>query len=307
MILTISAAACSIRTTSPVPSPAPTEFPCREPGTVERVPLDSEIDIRVYLPPCYAQQPERSFPAVYLLPGYGGTNDDFFAAGLAEAADGMILGGESPPFLIVSAPDPFPDLDAVLVVEKILPFAEARYRILPDRRFRAAAGGSFGGAAAYHLAFRHPELFAAAGIFGNGAASGEEKAIKEWLAAIPEDEKPRVFINVGEGDTYMMERAKALLPILDEAGIVHTEVFSPGNHFYDYWVRNFPAFIQFTIAEKPPPAGLKPRAGRRCPAAPGKKHWKSANFRRETYHHSKQRVPERLFQRSQFLVTDWSE
>jgi enterochelin esterase-like enzyme len=248
-LLAALAAACSILPVSPVPSPAATESPCSTPGTVQRAAVDDEAEIRLYLPPCYGEQPDRMYPVIYMLPGYGGTNDDFFAAGLARTADELILGAESPPFLIVAAPDPFPDLDAAIVMEKILPFVEEQYQVLPERACRAAAGGSFGGAAAYHLAFRHFDLFGAAGIFGNGTAAGEEEAIRGWLAAIPAGQKPRVFINVGESDTYMLERAKALLPLLDQAGILHAELFSPGNHSYDYWAENFAAFVRFISAD----------------------------------------------------------
>jgi enterochelin esterase-like enzyme len=145
--------------------------------------------------------------------------------------------------------DLFPDLDALVVTDKILPYVEEHFRARAERRYRAAAGGSYGGAVAYHLAFKRWDLFSSAGIFGNGAAAGEEESIRAWLAAIPVEEKPRVFINVGESDTYMLERAKALLPLLDEAGIAHAEIFSPGGHSGDYWVGNFPAYFRWLASE----------------------------------------------------------
>ncbi len=57
--------------------------------------------------------------------------------------------------------------------------------------------------------------------------------------------EPRVFINVGENDTYMYGRAKVLIPILDEYGIAHTEIFSPGGHSGDYWVSNFAEYFRW--------------------------------------------------------------
>jgi S-formylglutathione hydrolase FrmB len=98
---------------------------------------------------------------------------------------------------------------------------------------------------AYHLAFKRFDLFGTAGVFGNGAGAGEEDSIRAWLAAIPAAGRPRVFLNVGEGDTHMIRRAQALLPLLDEAGIRHMEIFSPGGHHYDYWVNHFAAYFRW--------------------------------------------------------------
>jgi enterochelin esterase family protein len=237
------AAGCALAPISPTPTAAATDVPCTEAGTVRRVAIDSTTDVFVYLPPCYDSPPDHRYPVVYLFPGFGGTNHDFFNLGAANIADELIQSRQTPPFLIVTTADIFPDVDARIVTETILPYIEANYRARPERLFRAAAGGSFGGAVAYHLAFKRYDLFGSAGIFGNGAAAGEEGEIQDWLAAIPKDARPRVFLNVGEGDTYMLERAKVLVPLLDEAGILHEEIFSPGGHAGDYWVSNFAAYF----------------------------------------------------------------
>lgn len=239
------ATGCSSLTGVAAPSPTPTEFACAENGAVQAMDVDSQTHIFVYLPPCYDTDSSRSYPVLYLFPGFGGSNSDFFGAGTNRIADELILSGEIPPFLIAGMDDPFPDLDARIFTEKILPFMEARFRIRADRRYHAAAGGSFGGAVAYHLAFKRYDLVSSAGIFGNGAAVGEEESIRAWLAAIPAEQRPRVFINVGESDTYMLERAKVLIPMLDEAGIQHMDIFSPGKHSGDYWVSNFPAYFRW--------------------------------------------------------------
>ncbi len=242
-------AVCSSLTTPSAPSPTATEFQCAEPGSVQRVTADSETEVSLYLPPCYDRQPDQLFPVIYLFPGFGGTNGDFFGGGAERIADTLILARETPPFLIVATGEIFPDLDAKVVTGKILPFIEEHYRIRAERTFRAAAGGSFGGAVAYHLAFKQYDLFGSAGIFGNGAALGEEDSIRAWLAAIPAVKRPRVFINVGESDTYMLERAKILIPILDEAGIPHEEIFNPGKHSGDYWISNFAAYFRWLSVE----------------------------------------------------------
>ena len=102
----------------------------------------------------------------------------------------LIITGEVPPLIIVTTDDSFDDLDGAFIVEQIIPYLESHYRASPHRQHRAVAGGSLGGASAYHLAFKQPEIFESAGIFGNGAATGEEDDIQSWLGAIPEANQP---------------------------------------------------------------------------------------------------------------------
>ncbi len=75
--------------------------------------------------------------------------------------------------------------------EKIIPYVDAHFRTLPQRKYRTAAGGLLGGAVAYRLAFQRYDLFSSAGIFGNGADVGKEESIRAWLAGIPVWIKPR--------------------------------------------------------------------------------------------------------------------
>jgi S-formylglutathione hydrolase FrmB len=230
----------------------PTESPdlkslddCAQLGTVQEVSVDASAKFSLYLPPCPAQNANGLYPVLYLLPGFGGSATDWFYTGLAPVADASILAGEVPPFIIVTTDDSFDDLDASFLVEKIIPYVENYYAASSDRQHRAVAGGSLGGASAYHLAFKHPDLFESAGIFGNGAATGEEDEIRTWVTAIPDSNRPRVFLNSGEGDTYMMERAQVMISLLDEAGIEHAEIFNAGDHSYAYWVSNFPAYFRW--------------------------------------------------------------
>ncbi|MGB7539641.1 MAG: alpha/beta hydrolase-fold protein [Anaerolineales bacterium] len=244
-VLVLAAAGCASGTITATPSPTIMPMACTDSGNVQTVDVDASTRINVYLPPCYGMDDAQRYPTVYLFPGFGGTKEAFIGSGAERIAEEMTLGGEIPPMILVGTNEIFPDLDAALVVDKILPYVDANFRTRPEREYRAAAGGSFGGGVAYHLAFRRYDLFATAGIFGNGAAVGEEEPIRAWLAAIPAEKKPRVFINVGENDTYMLGRAKVLIPLLDEAGIAHTEIFSPGGHSGDYWIGNFAEYFRW--------------------------------------------------------------
>ncbi|MBN2084706.1 MAG: hypothetical protein JW748_05735 [Anaerolineales bacterium] len=228
--------------------PAPPMDACGDPGTIQRMVLDLpargyDYEYNLYLPPCYESEPDAAYPVLYLIPGRSSSYQAWFAAGAAQIADDMIRAGEIPPFLLVATSDTDSDLNAELIHFDLIPEIEKSYRIRPERRYHAVAGASLGGVAAYRIVFRDPARFAMAGIFGNGATSGEENRIRDWLAAMDESDKPRVFLNTGLSDTYMLDRATVMISILDEYEITHMEIFREGDHTYAYWVSNFPAFL----------------------------------------------------------------
>jgi enterochelin esterase-like enzyme len=64
---------------------------------------------------------------------------------------------------------------AETIYAELIPNVESDYPILNDSRYRAVAGGSLGGIAAYRLAYQYPGMFSSAGIFEAGAISGEER------------------------------------------------------------------------------------------------------------------------------------
>lgn len=237
-------AGCQAR--SPVAEATP--LACDEPGTVSRGRVETTTrgyayEFRIYLPPCYERDNERRYPAVYLIPGKGGGPGDWFAAAAHLTADDLILTGQVPPFIMVSteSPDADPTVDAV--VQDLIPHIESHYRVQADRNHRAVAGASLGGIGAYRLAFRYPEQFGSVALFGSGLISGEEEQVRTWLTAIPSADRPHVFLNCGEEDHLMLERAQATIVLLDQFGVDSTAIFSPGEHTYSYWVANLPAYF----------------------------------------------------------------
>jgi len=182
---------------------------------------------------------------LYLLPGAGGLAQSWFDGGLAGLVDGRILDGTIPPLIIVTTENTYDLLDPARIIDTFIPYVDGHLRTLTDRQYRAIAGASLGGATAYQLTFQHPELFSSAGIFGNGLVIGQEAQVQASLAGLPEKIQPRLFLNTGEQDTFMLGQARALIPLLDRYGIQHTEVFSPGGHSGDYWMSNFPAYFQW--------------------------------------------------------------
>ena len=142
-------------TPTPTAIPTPTEPACwLEGGQYDFAALQTDLlrfplDVRVYVPPCYAQEPEMRYPVLYLIHGQSFTDDQWDRLGVDEHLDALIAAREVPPFLVVmprdrewtqSNQDPF----GKAFIEVLLPWVEANYRTLPERKYRAVGGLSRG-------------------------------------------------------------------------------------------------------------------------------------------------------------------
>ncbi len=143
----------------PSPSPSPTLTPTRlacwqQGGRIVQDSLRTDLlplplEYRVYLPPCYDQQPDERYPVLYLIHGQNYNDDQWDRLGVDETADALIAAGEIPPLIIVMPRDrswaqPTEDRFGQVLVDELLPFIDETYRTLPDRSHRAI-GGSIAG------------------------------------------------------------------------------------------------------------------------------------------------------------------
>jgi hypothetical protein len=137
-----------------------------------------ERPLWVYLPPGYDAEPERRYPAVYVIQGYTGhlamwRNRSPFRVPFPEAADAVFAGGEAPAAIVVYVDawtryggSQFVDSPGTgryhsYLCEEVVPWVDARYRTRTDAAHRAIMGKSSGGYGAMITPMLRPDLFGA--------------------------------------------------------------------------------------------------------------------------------------------------
>jgi enterochelin esterase-like enzyme len=238
-------AACAPAISAPTPLPA-----CGEDGRtlaeeIESPSLGWKMKYQYYLPPCYDQHPEATYPVVYLIPGKGGCASSWDPGQLADTADGLIRRGEAPPFILIMPNGYNSDSHGEALLSDLLPHVEEQLRIRDDRRYRGVGGVSFGGMVSYRLAFQHPDLFGSLGIFSSGVVGGDEGNMDDWIAATPSDQYPRVLIDHGDEDVLMATNAQRTVEVLEKWSIPYTLTIGEGGHNHVYWSSRFESYLSW--------------------------------------------------------------
>ena len=205
----------------------------------------------VYLPPGYRTGTAR-YPVLYLVHGAGDVFGSWTNAGAANIIlDNLIAQKKAAPMIIVmpynggnfprlpvAAPgrgataSPFEDY----MVKELIPYVDSNYRTLTDRKNRAMAGLSAGGAATFNVGLKHTELFSQFGFFSSGAMTAEGVARYPELASAKaaQGKIDLIWISYGNQDPGHTG-AEAFDGALTRNGIPHTYVTREGGHVWPVW------------------------------------------------------------------------
>lgn len=174
---------------APDPEPVAGAIPAELHGTVARVQVPGPSLMRnvigdsttrsalVYLPPTYASSPERRYPVVYLLHGFGDNpemweNGRFQKLKVSEAMDSLAKAGVAREMIVVmpNARNAYGGSFYVnsattgnwedWVARDLVGFMDRTYRTKARRESRAVMGLSMGGFGALNLAFHRSDVFA---------------------------------------------------------------------------------------------------------------------------------------------------
>lgn len=133
--------------------------------------------MHVYTPPGYESGKGR-FPVFYLLHGATDSDNSWSTVGRAGSIlDNLIAAKKARPMLVVmpaghTGPfrfgQSFGEEFEREFVNDVMPFVEKRYRAHTDRKSRAIAGLSMGGAQTLNIGIAHLDKFADLGVFSSG-------------------------------------------------------------------------------------------------------------------------------------------
>jgi Predicted esterase len=151
------------------------------------LPTSDLAKVCVSLPASYASSPDRRYPVVYTLPGFGD-------GALAMLRAIRKVPGENPQdepeFILVSidggtsfyANSPATGNWEDLVTSETVSLIDSRYRTVPLPEGRLLAGFSMGGFGAWNIALKHPDIFCAAWACCPGAwdENGLRDTLRGW-------------------------------------------------------------------------------------------------------------------------------
>jgi enterochelin esterase-like enzyme len=125
-----------------------------------------EVGYHIYLPPSYESSSER-FPVLYWLHGAG--SDENAGLPIVEMFDKAIEAGQMMPAIMVIPNggkrseyrdwEPQKVLPETFIIRELIPYIDANYRTIKDRRGRWIEGMSMGGNGALKFALKFPDLF----------------------------------------------------------------------------------------------------------------------------------------------------
>ena len=173
----------------------------------------TQRDIYVYLPPSYGT-PDKHFPVVYYLPGYG--DSGVIGFNLPDSMDRLINDGKVNEMIIVVvngtnklggsfyANSPVTGNWEDFIAQDVVGYVDSHFRTLAQAESRGITGHSMGGFGALNIAMHRPDVFGAVysmspGLFDeNGLAESQmfesERLIQsfikfeEKLSALPLEE-----------------------------------------------------------------------------------------------------------------------
>jgi len=160
----------------------------------------TQIPIMVYTPPGYVPGAEKRYPVVYNLHGAGGGSPERQWARIQKTLTQAMDSGAVPPMITIFVNGlgdtgyldyPGPSTPKVFssIVTELIPYIDANYRTIADRKGRAIDGFSMGGGGAMMIALKRPDLFSSVVSYGGAFIKGPPNGFPD-----PKDARPREIL-----------------------------------------------------------------------------------------------------------------
>ncbi|TLF47210.1 glycosyl hydrolase [Maribacter aurantiacus] len=238
-------------------------------GSVHQIWYDSptlELTRRmfVYTPPGYISSNEK-YPVLYLLHGGGGDEEAWPTLGVAPVIlDNLINSGKAEPMIVVmtngnpsqasaqTITPKLPNVDvsgrgmASMLFEKslvndVIPYIEANFKVKADKENRALTGLSMGGLQTMNTSFANPDLFNYIGVMSMGFADLSRFGIEvdhskraEQILALKEANPKLYWIACGKDD-FLYQSVVTMRDELDKHDFDYIYRESTGGHTWTNW------------------------------------------------------------------------
>jgi enterochelin esterase family protein len=235
--------------------------------------VGDDRDFYVYTPPGYNSKAKELYPVLYLLHGFSDDASAWTAVGRAHVIlDNLIAQRKAKPMIVVmplgyGAPEILSHgvaafHDASLrqrnfarfrdaLVDEVIPQVEAAYRVSKDRKSRAIAGLSMGGAESLITGLNSLDHFAWIGAFSSGGLPADFSAGFPALDSKANTQLRLLWIACGTDDHAIGENRK-FRDWLRSKGIQHADIETPGQHTWMVWRRNLATFAPLLFQKNAP-------------------------------------------------------
>jgi enterochelin esterase family protein len=217
----------------------------------------------VYTPPGYRASARQHYPALYLLHGYSDDATAWWSVGQANVIlDNLIARGQAKPMIVVM-PLGYGTMEIVqrgwnrvreadlwkrnvdqfrvTLLDEVLPQVEAAYRVSKDRKSRAIAGLSMGGAESLTVGLNHLERFAWIGAFSSGGLDTNYASQFPALDSRANGRLRALWISCGKDDG-LIGANRAFVEWLKTRNVQCQWKEVPGVHSWRVWRRNLAEF-----------------------------------------------------------------
>ncbi len=204
-------------------------------------------ELVVYTPPSYDKQADARFPTLYLQHGMGDNQATWVAHGKAHwILDNLIAQGKTRPMVMVMMDGHASIVQGMAgfqnnttaferdLLEDVMPFVEANYRVKTEPADRAIAGLSMGGGQSLTVGLNHLDRFGWVAGFSSAVPSRE--AIANCLndPSAANAKLKLLWIGIGKDD-FLLKQNQAFIATLKEKEIRHEWHLTDGAHSWPVW------------------------------------------------------------------------
>ena len=221
--------------------------------------MNKDIKAVVVTPDSYNK--DQKFPVVYLLHGYSGNYKDWITKvpAIQDYADryNMIIVNPDGNFgsWYIDSPEMPESKYETYTAKELVHWIDKHYSTINDRKGRAIAGLSMGGHGAFYLAFRHQDIYGAAGSMSGGVDlrpfpnNWDLSKLLGTYAEQPENWEKYSVVNMthlltpnslaiifacGSDDFFYNVNVNLHKKLLLN-NIPHTFISAPGGHTWEFW------------------------------------------------------------------------